>query len=499
MHFKTIFKSFKNRDMKKRFLIILGLLVVYRFLAHIPVPLGDTTTFRDAVNNLVNSSDFGSFLNMISGGGLTSFSILLVGLSPYITSSIVIQLLSKAIPALEEISEDGETGRRKLNQWTRVFTIPLAIVQSITYIYILNQSVLASAAAVVSDPTISEWAIAIIAMVAGSVLLMWLGELMTEQGIGNGISMLIFSSIISGFPTTFASLVNWLFSTEAGTLSLFGWLNLPVNPTAFWTILAFVIAVIIVIYFLVKLNEAQRIITINYAKRVHGNSAYGEIRSILPLKLISAGVIPVIFATAFLSLPALIGQFILSKNADSEIAKNLVMLFTAPSASNFSELYPLGITWKWFIYPTIYFILVVAFTYFYTSIIFNTKEIADNLQKQGGFIEGIRPGLKTAEYLEKIINRLNFFGSFSLGIIALLPFITDYIFIIITGTPLGLSLSGTGLLIVVTVALENLRALDSKALMITYDDFGRPKKTHLSRFKKSHKTNLDTLSLEEEL
>ena len=224
---------------------------------------------------------------------------------------------------------------------------------------------------------------------------------------------------------------------------------------------------------LIKLNEAQRIVTINYAKRVHGNSAYGDIRSILPLKLISDGVIPVIFATAFLSLPALVGQFLLTKNADSVFGQTLVQLFTAPSASNFSSLYPLGITWRWFIYPAVYFLLVVIFTYFYTSIIFNTKEIADNLQKQGGFIEGVRPGLKTAEYLEKIIVRLNFFGALSLGIIALLPFITDYIFIIINGAPLGLSLSGTGLLIVVTVALENLRSLDSKALMVTYDDYGK--------------------------
>ena len=181
----------------------------------------------------------------------------------------------------------------------------------------------------------------------------------------------------------------------------------------------------------------------------------------------------VIFATAFLSLPALIGQFILSKNGDSTFAQNLVAIFTAPNASNFAELYPLGITWRWFIYPAIYFVLVFAFTFFYTSIIFNTKEIADNLQKQGGFIEGVRPGLKTSEYLEKIINRLNLFGALALGAIALLPFISDYIFIVFNGAPIGLSLSGTGLLIVVTVALENLRALDSKALMVTYDDYGK--------------------------
>ena len=473
MHFKTIFKSFKNKDMLKRFLIILGILVVYRFLAHIPVPVGEVNTFRDAVHNLINSSDFGSFLNLISGGGLTSFSIILVGLSPYITSSIVIQLLTKAIPSLEELSQDGEAGRRKINQWTRILAVPLAIIQSIAYIYMIYQSIVASATAVLPELTIMQWIIAVASMVAGSIILMWLGELMTEQGIGNGISMLIFASIITGFPKTIAGLTSALLDTSAGSLSLFGWFNLPVNPTWFWITLGFVVAIIIVVYFLVKLNEAQRIITINYAKRVHGNSAYGGIRSILPIKLISAGVIPVIFATAFLSLPALVGQFILSKNADNSFAQTLVTLFTAPSADNFTTLYPLGINWHWFIYPAVYFILVFSFTYFYTSIVFNTKEIADNLQKQGGFVEGVRPGIKTAEYLEKIINRLNFFGALSLGVIALLPFISDYIFIVINGAPIGLSLSGTGLLIVVTVALENLRAIDSKALMVTYDDYGK--------------------------
>ena len=310
-------------------------------------------------------------------------------------------------------------------------------------------------------------------MVCGSIILMWLGELMTEQGIGNGISMLIFASIISQFPSTFASLTAALFNTSNGSLSLFGWLNLPVNPTVFWIMLGFAVAILIVIYFLVKLNEAQRIITINYAKRVRGNSAYGGIKSILPLKLIAAGVIPVIFATAFLSLPALIGQVITSINPENTFGSTLTTLFTAPSANNFATQYPDGITGKWFIYPAVYFVLVIMFTYFYTTIIFNTNEIADNLQKQGGFIEGVRPGIKTAEHLSKIINRLNFFGALSLGLIAMLPFITDYIFIIIEGAPLGLSLSGTGLLIVVTVALENLRSLDSRALMVTYDDYGK--------------------------
>lgn len=471
MHFKTIFKSFKNKDMLKRIFIILGILVAYRILAHIPVPLGDPTTFREAVKQLIEKSDFGSFLNLISGGGLTSFSIILVGLSPYITSSIVIQLLSKAIPSLEEISQDGETGRRKINQWTRVLSIPLAVIQSAAYIFILYNSVIAANSATVSNLNVSDWILAITAMVTGSTILMWLGELITEQGIGNGISMIIFASIISQFPTTLAGLLSTLFNTEQGTLSLFGWLNLPVNPTIFWILLGYVVALIIVIYFLVKINEAQRIITINYAKRVHGNSSYGGIKSILPIKLIAAGVVPVIFATAFLSVPALIGQVIQTVNPGNSFGQTLVSLFTAPNASTFATTYANGITPQWFVYPTCYFFLVILFTFFYTSIIFNTKEIADNLQKQGGFIESVRPGIQTANYLSKIINRLNLFGAFALGLIAMLPFVTDYVFILTIGQPIGLSLSGTGLLIVVTVALENLRSLDSRALMVTYDDF----------------------------
>lgn len=472
MHFKTIFKSLKNKDMLKRIFIILGILVAYRLLAHIPVPMGDASTFKEAVTNLLEKSDFSSFLNLISGGGLASFSIILVGLSPYITSSIVIQLLTKAIPSLEEISQDGETGRRKINQWTRMLSIPLAIIQSIAYIFILYQSTVSSNIATTFEPTIRDWALSTTAMTAGSIILMWLGELITEQGIGNGTSMIIFASIVSQLPTTMGQLGAALFDTStSGPLNLFGWLELPVNPTIFWIILGFAIAMLIVIYFLVKLNEAQRIVTINYAKRVHGNTSYGGIKSILPIKLIAAGVIPVIFATAFLSLPALIGQVITSINPENTFGATLTSIFTAPSASNFQTLYPDGITMQWFVYPLIYFILVIVFTYFYTSIVFNTNEIADNLQKQGGFIEGVRPGVSTANYLGKVVNRLNFFGAFALGIIAMLPFITDYIFIILIGYPIGLSISGTGLLIVVTVALENLRSLDSRALMVTYDDY----------------------------
>lgn len=470
MNFKTIFKSFKNKDMLKRMMIVLGLLIIYRILAHIPVPLGEPATFQEAVQTMLEKSDFGSFLNLVSGGGLTTFSILLVGLSPYITASIVVQLVTKAIPRLEELSEDGESGRRKINQWTRILAVPLAIIQSIAYIFILYQSVIASNTTMAYTPTTMDWILSVTAMVTGSIVLMWFGELITEQGIGNGISTIIFASIISQLPNTLTNLGTALFDTSAGSLSLFGWFNLPVNPSIFWIVLGFAIALIVVIYFLVKINEAQRVITINYAKRVHGNSAYGDIKSILPIKLIAAGVVPVIFATAFLSLPALVGQLI-QTSGDNSFGETLIKLFTAPSANNFNIYYPDGINATWFFYPAIYFVLVVAFTFFYTSIIFNTNEIADNLQKQGAFIDGVRPGIRTAEYLGKTIKRLNLFGSLALGLIAMLPFITDYIFIVITGRPLGLSLSGTGLLIAVTVALENLRQLNSRALMVTYDEY----------------------------
>ncbi|MBR3177132.1 preprotein translocase subunit SecY [Candidatus Saccharibacteria bacterium] len=469
MNFKTIFKSFKNKDMRKRILAVLGILVAYRILAHIPVPLGDTQTFRQAVDKLVSGTDLGGFINLISGGGLTNLSIILVGLSPYITASIVMQLLSKAIPRLEELNKDGETGRRKINQWTRILSIPLAVLQSIAYIFILFQTVVTESTTTTATMTTENWILAVTAMTAGSALLMWLGELISEQGIGNGTSTIILCSIISAFPTTFASMLEQLFDTSQGSLSLFGWFNLPVNPTMFFIMLGLGIGLVVVLYFLVKINEAQRIITLNYAKRVHGNSAYGGIKSIMPIKLIAAGVVPVIFAVAFLSVPAFVGQLIQRADPTSVVGQNLTEWFSAPSASKFDA--TVGLQGKDFIYPAAYFLLVFIFTYFYTSIVFNSQEIAENLQKQGGFIEGVRPGKSTEKYFSRVVNRLNLFGALALGIIAMLPYITDYIFIQTLGYPLGISVSGTGLLIVVTVALENIRQINSRALMVTYDDY----------------------------
>lgn len=469
MNWKTIFKSFKNRDMQKRLLIVLLLIAAYRLLAHVPVPLTEPTKLKEVVTSFLAASDFGGFLNLLSGGALSQLSIVLVGLSPFITASIISQLLTRAIPKLEQLHQDGETGRRKINQWTRIMTVPLAIIQSIAFIYILRQTVLAGNTTILQETTLTEWIIAVGAMTAGSVLLMWLGELMTEQGIGNGISLLIFAGIISQLPTTLSTLGVSLFDTSKGALDVFGWFTIPVNPTIFWISLALLAVSILTLYVLVKINEAQRIITVNYAKRVQGNSTYSGIKSVLPVKLIVAGVIPVIFAVAFLSLPAFVGQVLKATNNPNyrQVADNLITWFQAPNPGSFT-----GDSAQAFIYPVLYFLLVIMFTYFYTGIAFNSKEIAENLQKQGGFVEGVRPGVQTEKYLSKTVNRLQLFGSIVLGIIAVMPFAIEYLLYNFTGIQnANLAIGGTGLLIVVSVGLEALRQINSRALMVTYDDY----------------------------
>lgn len=483
MKWRTILSSLRSADMRKRLLIVLGMIVAYRFLAHVPVPLAQPTALKEVVNNVLNSSDFGGFLNLLSGGALASFSIVLVGLSPYITASVITQLLTKVIPKLEELHKDGESGRRKINQWTRMVALPLAIVQSIAFIFILRQTVLAGNSASLAGTTTFDIVIAVIAMAAGAMLLMWLGELITEQGVGNGISLLIFSGIISQLPSNLGTIGQSLFqpASQAARLHVFG-LVLPIDSRSFYVSFGIIAISLIVLYLLVKINEAQRVIHINYAKRVQGNSAYGGITSILPVKLITAGVIPVIFAVAFLALPAFIGQ-VLKAGKDPHVAtfaQNLINAFQAPNAttlatSNVISLLHVGainlMIDERFIYPIVYFFLVVAFTYFYTSIVFNADEIAENLQKQGGFISHVRPGASTARYLKKIVNRLTLFGSVTLGIIAVLPFVGEYVFAELGINVANLAIGGTGLLIVVSVALESLRQINSRALMVTYDEY----------------------------
>ena len=468
MNWKTIFRSLKNKDMQKRLLIVLGIIVAYRLLAHVPVPLTEPTQLKEVINSVVSGSDFGGFLNLLSGGALAQFSIVLVGMSPFITASIITQLLTKAIPKLEELHKDGESGRRKINQWTRIISVPLAIVQSIAFIYILQQSVLAGNTTGAIETTLTDWIIAVTAMTAGAVLLMWMGELITEQGIGNGISLIIFAGIISQMPQTLATIGSSLADTSSGALSVFGWFTLPVNPLAFWVTLGVSVVSLLVLYLLVKINEAQRVITINYAKRVQGNSSYGGVKSILPVKLIAAGVIPVIFAVAFLSLPAFVGQILKANGnpAYTDLATNLITWFQAPQPGAFT-----GDTLSAFIYPAAYFVLVILFTYFYTGIVFNANEIAENLQKQGGFIEGVRPGEQTEKYLSRTVNRLILFGSIALGLIAVMPFGAEYVFAQLEINATNLAIGGTGILIVVSVALESLRQINSRALMVTYDDY----------------------------
>ena len=467
MKWKTILKSFKNRDMQKRLLTVLGLVVVYRFLAHVPVPLAEPTQLREVINSIVSGTDFGGFLNLLSGGALASFSVVLVGLSPFITASIVTQLLTKAIPKLEELHKDGESGRRKIQQWTRIITLPLAIIQSIAFIYILRQSVLQGNTTGLGETTLLEWIIAVTAMTAGAMLLMWMGELMTEQGIGNGLSLLIFAGIISQLPQVMSSLTQSLFETSSGALSVFGWFSIPVNPLIFYVVLALGAISLATAYILVKINEAQRVITINYAKRVQGNSNYGGVKSTLPLKLFPAGVLPVTFHVPFLSPPAFIGQVMKAGGHNPELANNLITWFQTPNPGEFT-----GGNLEAFIYPAMYFLLVILFTYFYTGIIFNSNEIAENLQKQGGFIDGVRPGEQTEKYLSMTMNRLILFGSLVLGLIAVMPFAIEYGLYHLTGIQsANLAVGGTGILIVVSVALEALRQINSRALMVTYDDY----------------------------
>jgi len=470
MNWKTIFKSLKSRDMQKRLFIMLGLIIMYRFLAHVPVPLAQPTELKQVLDNLLQSTDLGGFVNLLSGGALASLSIVLVGLSPYITASVITQLLTKAIPSLEELHKDGESGRRKIQQWTRLITLPLAILQSIAFIFILRQGVLAGNTGVdiIANTSPLQWITMITAMTAGSMLLMWLGELITEQGVGNGMSVLIFAGIIAGFPNTFSTIVNSLFNiqSDADKLHVFNWFTLPINWFALSVVAALALAGLVALYLIVKINEAQRVINISYAKRVQGNRAYGGVTSILPVKLITAGVIPVIFAVAFLALPAFIGQ-LLKGSADphwAQVGTNLATWFKTPDATTFSS----GDITA-FIYPALYFVLVVAFTYFYTSIVFNANEIAENLQKQNGFIANIRPGLQTEKYLSSIVTRLTLFGSIALGIIAVLPFATEYVLVQFGIQAQNLAIGGTGLLIVVSVTLETLRQINSRALMVTYD------------------------------
>jgi preprotein translocase subunit SecY len=452
--------------MRKRVFVVLGMLVVFRFLAHIPIPLAEPNQLRQILDNIfnqANSSNLLGFINLLSGGALANFSIMLVGLGPYINASIIMQLLTKAIPKLEALNKEGEYGRKKIQQWTRMITFPLAVIQSIGTIFLVRQAAASFGGLgdLVSQASIGQWALMVAALTGGAMLLMWFGELITEQGIGNGISLLITIGIVAGLPQIIGGLVTSVVGSN-NKFSVFGKFVLPINSKALWISLAIFVAVLIITLFVVYLNEAQRRITINYAKRLQGNRVYGGITTILPVRLIIAGVIPIIFALAFLSLPAFIGQ-LLSQSAQGwwqQLGEKLVIWFQNPTPETLAQG---GL--QAYLYPILYFLLVFLFTFFYTSVVFNTKEISENLQKQGGFIEGIRPGLQTEEYLNKTVNRLTLFGALALAFLAVLPIIAQALL-----KSNQIALGGTSILILVSVALETMRQIESRALMITYDN-----------------------------
>jgi preprotein translocase subunit SecY len=425
------------------------------------------------------------FLDTISGGALANFSIVLIGLGPYINASIIMQLLSHAIPKLEALNKEGEFGRKKINQYTRILTFPLAIIQSIGAIYLVRQTAQqVSGIDITANANMSQWILMVIALTTGAMLLMWLGELITEEGIGNGISLLITAGIVAALPSTVAGLSATVFQGPESVSFLGQTINYSVASLVIGGVI--VLSVIATMWVVVKLNEASRNITIHYAKRVLGNRTYGGVTTLLPVKLITAGVVPIIFALAFLSVPSFVGQ-ILTTNASarlSALGTNLVNWFQAPSTQTFDT--P-GFTP--YIYPIVYFVLIVLFTYFYTSITFNSKEIAENLQKEGGFIEGVRSGKDTEKYLARLVNRLTLFGSISLGLLALVPIIGQ----VFLNT--SVNFGGTGVLILVAVALETMRQIESRALMVTYDDYSTPDFFYGQTDQDSAKTGLKKLAL----
>jgi len=418
--FQSVINAFKIKDLKRKLLITLGIFVIFRFLAHVPVSGVDT----QALKQLFSGNQLLGLLDIFSGGTLANFSIMALGLAPYINASIVLQLLTMIFPKLEELSKEGEYGRERINQYTRLLTIPLSAVQSIGMVLLLRNQGLLTIANPVSIITI------VATMIAGTVLLMWLGELLTEYGIGNGISLLIFAGIVGRLPISL-----WQTTAISQTLNLF-------------SLATFLILGLMVIAGIVAVNEATRQITVRYARRLNsgGQSTH------LPLRVNQAGVIPIIFAVSLVVMPSVVGQYLLQLNqpALSAFAGTLVRLFD-PNR-------------PW--YHLIYFILVIGFTYFYTAVTFNPEKIADEIKKYGGFLPGIRPGRPTADYLNHVLNRITLAGALFLGLIAILPSIAQQLTGITT-----LTIGGTGILIVVSVILEVSKGLQAQLVMRNYERF----------------------------
>lgn len=398
-------------------------MVLFRFLANIPLPGIDV----EALRRYLETNQVLGMINLFSGGTLTSFSVVAMGVAPFITSSIIFQLLGMIIPKVEEIQKDGEAGRQRINQWSRIATVPLAILQGIGVLSMLRSS----SAQILTRTDILYYVVILSTITAGTMFLMWMGELISERKVGNGLSLLIFAGIVSGLPS---SLQQMFVSTSGNGLM---------------TLAGYGIVAVITVLGVVFITEAQRNIPIQYARQVHG--AGGGVASALPLRVLMAGVIPIIFAISMLMLPTMMAQFFLTAKSAWLVNSSRWILATFQDQ---------------LIHGILYFVLVVLFTYFYTSIIFKPTEIAENLQKQGGFVPGIRPGQPTADYIQGVITRVTFAGALFLGAIAVMPLVLQSS----SGTN-AVNIGGTSLLIVVSVVIESMKQIESHVSMREYDAY----------------------------
>ncbi len=405
----------------KRVLFVLGGLVVFRFLGTIPVPGVNSAQLQ----SFLQENQFFGLLNIFSGGGLSQLSIIMLGVGAYITSSIIMQLLTVMVPRLKALyHEEGEIGRKKFMQYSRLLTVPIAFVQGFSLLVLLNQQ------GILTDLSPMSLISNLFVIVGGSILMMWIGELMSEFGIGNGISLLIFAGIVAALPAQVSELV---FTYTRDELLVY---------------IAFVVAAILIIAGIVLVTEAERKVPITYAKQARGGQVYGGADTYLPLRINMSGVMPLIFALSILLFPQMIAGFLVN-------SANITVQSIAQTV--------LQIINTGWIYSLIYFVLVFVFTYFYTAITFDPEAIATNLQKNGAFVPGVRPGESTADFLAKIVSRTTFLGALFLGLIAVLPIILQSI----TGVQ-SFAIGGTALLIVVAVILDLLKRVDAQLAMREY-------------------------------
>jgi preprotein translocase subunit SecY len=427
--FEALVNAFRAPDIRRRILFILGMLIIVRMLAHVPVPGID----REALEGVIGENDFLQLLNLFSGGGLQNFSIIALGVNPYINASIIMQLMTGVVPRLQQLSREGEYGRNKINSYTRYLTVPLAILQSYGYLALLS----APQNGVVSDFDLTSFTTLtqIITLTAGTILVMWIGELITERGIGNGISFIIFAGIVAGLP---GAVQTFLTSPDLAAGILFG--------------LFAVVAVAAIVY----VQEGQRRIPIQYASRVRGRRMYQGGATFLPLRVNQAGVIPIIFAVSILLFPVQMATYFSASGGIIEDAANVVIDWLSQGSP---------------LYAITFFLLVVGFTYFYTAFTFKPDETADQLRKNGGFIPGIRPGAPTRDYLAKVVFRISLAGAIFLGTVAVSPIIIGAFF---AGSVVGsFALGGTALLIVVSVVVESMKQLEAQLMMRNYEGFIR--------------------------